>query len=539
MPGKFIKLPGNALLKNISHKFSSVDNSCEVSNNRAERNAKVIDFIKENDLGFKQGSDKWVKQRKYTIGGSELSVITGDNPFKNRKELIIDKTTGKRWIGNIRTMCGNLFEDLIQKYCEYQFNTTIYGTDAFFKGGVEHQTYSPDGLGVINLCDLSDSMENNNTTNNDSEKIISVLFEFKAPFSRIPGKSVPKHYKPQVLCGLESIPVVDIGMFVESIIRFASLSQYDWSADYNNSLYTKIFKDYKPIGVGVIYIYEVPEVLRLTDDEFAEYIGDGSNMGFVACRKNKDFLKKKWKKIKNENLSKNNLQNKENNLQSKINNQFAAAVEPFIFNNGITEDELNYVYSKIPDYFSNFTNSGETDDEINDEINETNETNENPIYYKNSTKLIDFAHSTVECEDIEELLLGVKSGKYITKYHHICFDEDQFVKPDTDNFGDIGGFHPLHKYNYCNDCSTTDKVESENGTVSTQSFYLSPIGAVCWKMFKTYVHWVEREEGYLDKYSKDIKEIIETIEKINNENDEEQKTAIRNKYLYEFLSKKK
>lgn len=44
---------------------------------------ELKNFIEDNKHLPEQGSEQWLRNRKFTIGGSEMSTITGDNPYKN------------------------------------------------------------------------------------------------------------------------------------------------------------------------------------------------------------------------------------------------------------------------------------------------------------------------------------------------------------------------------------------------------------------------------------------------------------------------
>ncbi len=50
---------------------------------RNVKNEKLSEFVMKHKDAKKQKSVEWLEERKTIIGGSEMSIITGENPYSN------------------------------------------------------------------------------------------------------------------------------------------------------------------------------------------------------------------------------------------------------------------------------------------------------------------------------------------------------------------------------------------------------------------------------------------------------------------------
>ena len=169
------------------------------------------DFLIQYDHLPKQGTEEWKILRNNYIGGSEISIITGDNKYMSIKELIRRKLGLSEFNGNLATRWGKIFEIITNKLCKKILEITeIFETSSIPTNNINIR-YSPDGLtiGKINI--------------NGNKKEYIILFEFKSPISTIPIGTVPKHYLPQIKMGLWAINIVDISIFINNIYRKCSL----------------------------------------------------------------------------------------------------------------------------------------------------------------------------------------------------------------------------------------------------------------------------------------------------------------------------
>lgn len=246
---------------------------------------KIIDKYLENFIGPKQGSDEWYTAREVTIGGSEMSTLLGINPFNTLYNLVGRKIGIKANDWSVKMQWGNLFEPLIMKYTEYEFDTVIKGHDVFITGVYPGQSYSPDGLGVVNLtfvkevlvdCAPDDSLGVPKKEFKDIEynSHAIALFEFKCPYSRLPRNKIPEYYIPQVLTGLDTIQISDIGIYAEAQFRRCTLNQLDYSPEYSRKYTPRDLKTrkYTPLDIGFV-IFKLADVNYYTEiiSEYSEY----------------------------------------------------------------------------------------------------------------------------------------------------------------------------------------------------------------------------------------------------------------------------
>lgn len=183
-----------------------------------------------------QRSKQWLEDRKYSIGGSEMGVIAGVNPYKNIRELIEGHLGMTSFTGNINTYWGSIIEDLVTKLLEEKWNCKIHETGSL-PGSIKYQKYSPDGLVYLDFMD----------------KI--ALIEIKSAARRTVNGRIPAMYKPQVYTGLDTVPIADIGLFVDAMFRRCSIDAFNFSSKYDTVIHPD--KPHgNPLALCAIYIYE-------------------------------------------------------------------------------------------------------------------------------------------------------------------------------------------------------------------------------------------------------------------------------------------
>ena len=217
----------------------------------------LSNFLKKWEHLPEQGSEEWLKQRKTTIGGSQIATVLGINKYENVKGLIKSKTNMSTFTKSAPLWFGNLMEPCIELYVEKIYKTKIFETGSLPCEFNNNLSYSPDGLCVIEKSKLKtvfskkdfENIEKTSIHGKFDKKNILVLFEFKSPFMRKPVKNeIPEYYIPQPLLGMEIIPFVEVSIFVECVFRFCSYediinnnnkySRYHWDKQryYNNAL---------------------------------------------------------------------------------------------------------------------------------------------------------------------------------------------------------------------------------------------------------------------------------------------------------------
>jgi len=174
-----------------------------------------------------QRSEQWLLDRKYTIGGSEISTVANKNPFSSIRDLVELHIGLKKFNGNINTHWGTVLEDFAIYIFEKKWDCTIYETGSLH-GPIAFQKYSPDGLTYIKSLDMI------------------ILLEIKNATRRIANGKIPSMYKPQILTGLNTIKIANMGMFVDATFRLCSFANFTFTAKYDTEIHPN-----KYIGIPI------------------------------------------------------------------------------------------------------------------------------------------------------------------------------------------------------------------------------------------------------------------------------------------------
>jgi len=237
----------------------------------------LLDFLDKYRYLPAQGSEEWLAQRLESIGGSEMGTVCGVNKYSKVKTLISQRLgLTKRFSGNVWTRMGNLYENITAMYMEYCLKARIHETGSIpglrDPQGKVIQAFSPDGLTVASAFELDNIIPPQFKHGPLEEFLIDAkannpwlitLLEFKAPGRRIPANNwteATRSYEYQVLTGLDTVKITEIGIYVDAIIRRCSI--YDIGA--NPRCYKEPTEpprnDLKtPAVCGFIGVYEVDD----------------------------------------------------------------------------------------------------------------------------------------------------------------------------------------------------------------------------------------------------------------------------------------
>lgn len=205
-------------------------------NYKTKKSDELIKFFNRNDDLPKQGTKEWLKARLKHIGGSEISSVTGNNPYSNKQKLIKAKAGITPYKKNHFMLWGTMFEDVLRRTVEIIEDLYILETGSIV--GDYGQAYSPDGV-------CYDPIEDK-----------TILYEFKCPLTRIQGDKIPIHYKDQVLLGLDTIDICEEGRYIEAMIRRCPLLDVGFTNYYTADLSKSGFIDFgDAIATGIIGIY--------------------------------------------------------------------------------------------------------------------------------------------------------------------------------------------------------------------------------------------------------------------------------------------
>jgi hypothetical protein len=188
--------------------------------------------------GISQHGDKWLEAKLTTVGGSSLAIFDGSNSFTTLPDYVAMKLGLSVFQSDIKPQWGNLFEEVIKLEVEKRWKCTVYGEDLYIVGKHYGTSYSPDGLAIIDGT--------------------PVLFEFKCPYSRIPGKLPPAYYIPQVKMGLCLLELPKYGIYVEAVYRRCSWSQLGPGPGFDRTLVDRPATGSSE-SYGFIGFYTTPE----------------------------------------------------------------------------------------------------------------------------------------------------------------------------------------------------------------------------------------------------------------------------------------
>lgn len=187
-----------------------------------------------------QGSDRWLKDRKFTIGGSEMGVITKNSPFKTIRALIEQHLGITCFKGNLNTYWGSILEDVTVRILEKMWGYKIYELGSL-PGVVKGQKYSPDGLFYASWID----------------KII--LVEIKNAIRRSATGKIPHHYAPQIHTGLATIGISDFAIFVDSMFRKCHMRDFKFTPSFDTNIHPPRSKIGVPLALMFMGLYMTPE----------------------------------------------------------------------------------------------------------------------------------------------------------------------------------------------------------------------------------------------------------------------------------------
>jgi hypothetical protein len=418
-------------------------------------------FIYKNKDLAEQGSDEWLSVRKYTIGGSEMSTITGDNPYSKLDNLVSQKIGFSSFNGNLACRWGKIFEIVTTQLTERILNIEkIYETGSL-EGGVDGQRYSPDGLAVMKVK-CSDIIDN---TLIETNEYCIVLFEFKSPYSSIPTGKIPKHYLPQVLTGLCSIPNTDFALFINNCYRKCCITDLNTTLDYDLNFHKRDAKllptEVLAFGLNIFYQTDIQRI------KFLEKLN----------------LQKKSDEITDSDDSDEYTSDSGSDVDAQ-----------YIFNK-INEPKIP-VYSNIPllhTHIKNIISNTEPDNKTDN---------------VNSAHIKDFGISNYyEFDDLLKLYddglisLHVCKPHICETYYNTDFLKAQELKPDI--FDDIETSIEIYKKEI-NCCSGI-------------------IGYLPFKLFKSDIIVQERDPDYLAKNKDKIDNALNIIKNINNSDTEFEK----------------
>ena len=187
-----------------------------------------------------QRSKEWFEQRKKLLTASSLAAACGKDHFKSKEELILDKISiEKPFISNPITEWGVKYEEIATMFYESLNNLKILEF-----GMIPHYEFKIFGASPDGIC-----------SNNSPDDFIGRMLEIKCPPKRKFTKTIPEHYKMQVLGQLECAGLDECDFLQVKLEEYDNFEHYkkDLFLDVDESIKKGVNNLNLPKGATVTY----------------------------------------------------------------------------------------------------------------------------------------------------------------------------------------------------------------------------------------------------------------------------------------------
>ena len=227
----------------------------------------------------KQRSPEWYALRRGMLTASSLAAALGDDFFKSRNELILEKVESKEipFIPNPITEWGVKYEEIATKFYESMNNLKIIEF-----GLIPHPDFTIFGASPDGIC-----------SNDSPDEFVGRMLEIKCPPKRKFTKTVPKHYWYQMQGQLECCNLEECDFLQVKFQEYDSFD--DYSKDGNNFGYTE-----KGLPKGCTLTYRKKDELKcsyfypelgLTNEEYENWIVENRRK---IENEGHEFVEAKW-----------------------------------------------------------------------------------------------------------------------------------------------------------------------------------------------------------------------------------------------------
>ena len=231
-----------------------------------------------------QRSKEWFEMRKGMLTASSLACALGDDHFKSRNELILEKVEDKQipFLPNPITEWGVKYEEIATKFYE-----ALNDLEIIEFGLIPHPDFTIFGASPDGIC-----------SNDSPDEFIGRMLEIKCPPKRKFTKTVPKHYWYQmqgqlVCCDLEECDFLQV--------KFQEYDNVDdYVADINNSDMDPEGKTEKGLPKGCTLTYRKHNELKCSYLYPELYLSDGDYQQWISENMKKikgeghEFVEAKW-----------------------------------------------------------------------------------------------------------------------------------------------------------------------------------------------------------------------------------------------------
>ena len=230
-----------------------------------------------------QRSPEWYALRRGMLTASSLAAALGDDFFKSRNELILEKVESKEipFIPNPITEWGVKYEEIATKFYESMNNLEIIEF-----GLIPHPDFTIFGASPDGIC-----------SNDSSEEYIGRMLEIKCPPKRKFTKTVPKHYWYQMQGQLECCNLEECDFLQVKFQEYDSFDDYVKDENSDMEPNGKTSKGF-PKGCTLTYrkknelkcSYLYPE-LELSNEEYETWIEENRRK---ITSEGHEFVEAKW-----------------------------------------------------------------------------------------------------------------------------------------------------------------------------------------------------------------------------------------------------
>ena len=227
-----------------------------------------------------QRSPEWYDLRRGMLTASSLACALGDDHFKSRNELILEKVENKQipFVPNPITEWGVKYEEIATKFYESINNLKIIEF-----GLIPHPNFTIFGASPDGIC-----------SNDSPDEYIGRMLEIKCPPKRKFTKTVPKHYWYQMQGQLECCDLEECDFLQVKLQEYNSFDDYEKDGNETDGITEKDL----PKGCTLTYrknnelkcSYLYPE-LHLTNKEYQDWIIENREN---IIKQGHEFVEAKW-----------------------------------------------------------------------------------------------------------------------------------------------------------------------------------------------------------------------------------------------------
>jgi putative phage-type endonuclease len=231
-----------------------------------------------------QRSKEWYELRRGMLTASSLACALGEDHFKSRDELILEKAEDKEkpFVPNPITEWGVKYEEIATKFYE-----SLNSVEIIEFGLIPHPQFNIFGASPDGIC-----------SNDSPNEYVGRMLEIKCPPKRKFTKTVPKHYWYQMQGQLECCDLEECDFLQVKLQEYDSFD--DYVADINNSDIEPNGKTEKGLPKGCTLTYRKCNELKcsylypelfLSDSEYQTWISENKEK---IKNEGHEFVEAKW-----------------------------------------------------------------------------------------------------------------------------------------------------------------------------------------------------------------------------------------------------